>query len=135
MFVDAAAVADADRSQERRATEDLAHYLELMSGARPDIADTPETAAAALDGDTPVFIIGELALRTRPGLDNRLRDVVTAHPFVIVQRSSDGVERADGVASLDEVAFEGVNSLMDCLENKNDRPRQIVLRSVVEGIA
>ncbi len=39
-----------------------------------------------------------------------------------------------GEASLDEVAFEGVNALMDWLENKNDRPRQIVLRSAVEGI-
>lgn len=37
-----------------------------------------------------------------------------------------------GEASLDEVAYEGVNALMEVIAKKNERPRQILLHSKIE---
>jgi len=56
------------RRWERQAADDLAHYIELMTGARPAVADTPETIAAALKGDAPVLLVGEAALEEKRDL-------------------------------------------------------------------
>lgn len=98
--IDAAAGEDKARAMEAKAAEDLAHYIELMSGARPEIVDDAEAIAAALAADAPVFVLGELALRTRPALNDRLNAVVNPEPFVIGRRSNDRVERADGIVLL-----------------------------------
>ncbi len=100
--VDAETAEVEDRQREREAAEDLAYYIELMSGARPEIIDDPQQIETAFEGDAPVFIIGELALRTEPQLEQRLEDVIEPDPFVVGKRSRDGVERADGVTLLRE---------------------------------
>ena len=56
------------RRWERQAADDLAHYIELMTGARPALADTPEAITAALKGDAPVLLVGEAALEERRSL-------------------------------------------------------------------
>jgi hypothetical protein len=66
------------RVLERQAAEDLAHYIELMSGAHPTVVSDPDAIAAALVGDAPVFVIGELALKIRPELRTRLAAVAHA---------------------------------------------------------
>ncbi len=96
------AATDATRALERKAADDLVRYIEMMSGARPSIASDPEAIAAALDGNAPLFVIGELALTSRPELDDRLRAVIKADPFVVGKRSRAGVERADGIVLLRE---------------------------------
>ncbi|MFW6039411.1 MAG: DUF4838 domain-containing protein, partial [bacterium] len=72
IVVDAEATEDNDRQWERRAADDLAHYIELMTGARPTVTDEPEAIQAALDGDGPVLVVGELALRTEGALQEEL---------------------------------------------------------------
>ncbi len=66
------------RALERQAADDLAHYVELMSGAKPEILTDPARIRTALNGDAPVFVIGDLALRAEPSLRERLNKV--AHP-------------------------------------------------------
>src|SRR5689334_4814151 len=43
---------------EKRAADDLALYIGLMTGAKPTVAATEESAAAALKGSTPALVIG-----------------------------------------------------------------------------
>ncbi len=98
--IDAAAGTDDARAMEAKAADELAHYIELMSGARPELADDPEAIEAALAADMPVFLVGELALRTRPELNERLNAVVNPDPLVIGKQSVENVERADGIVLL-----------------------------------
>ncbi len=72
----------------RKTAEELAHYIEQMSGARPVIADEPEAVAAALASDAPVFILGELALNTLPELRKALQSAV---PATRVRRDGDAI--------------------------------------------
>ena len=76
-----------ERKYERQAADDLAKYIELMSGARPVIADTKEAIAAALKGKTPVFVVGELALETESSLNKKLASAAKERTFL----------RADGI--------------------------------------
>jgi len=79
---------------ERFAVEDLARCIELMTGARPAIADTPETIAAALaEKKKPVLIVGEEALKADPSLAKRLQDVAKSDPIL---RADAIVVRRDG---------------------------------------
>src|SRR5262245_53857732 len=47
---------------ERRAAEDLAKYIEMMTGARLRVAETRDAIEVALSSSRPVIIIGEQAL-------------------------------------------------------------------------
>ena len=98
--VEAAAATDKARVWEQQAATDLAHYIQVMTGARLSIVDEAESIAAALGSSSPVFIIGELALKTRPELNKRLAKVLKPDPFVIGPRSNDGVQRPDGIVLL-----------------------------------
>lgn len=99
--VEAGAGTENGRALERRAADELAQYIERMSGARPAVIDDQEAIAAALAGDAPVFIVGELALQSRPELNERLDSVLKPDPFVVGKRSrAGGVARADGVVLL-----------------------------------
>lgn len=67
---------------EKRAADDLAHYIEVMSGARPAIANTAPAITAALQGNAPVLIIGQLALETEPALKTALAQVAKKAPVL-----------------------------------------------------
>jgi hypothetical protein len=71
---------------ERRAADDLAKYIEMMTGARPNIV----TAAS---GNGPAFIIGSAALQADARLQNELNKVVKKNPVI---RADAIVVRRDG---------------------------------------
>ncbi len=58
---------------EKQAADDLAKTIELMSGARPAIANTEAAIGAALKSNQPLLIVGEEALRLEP----KLRPILT----------------------------------------------------------
>ncbi|MDP6355858.1 MAG: hypothetical protein QF473_12185 [Planctomycetota bacterium] len=79
------------RKWERQAADDLAYYIELMTGARPKVADTKEMIASALEGKTPVLLVGEAALEERPSLRKDLeraakKDYVLRPDAIVVHR-------------------------------------------------
>ena len=66
---------------EKQAAEDLAKYLEKMSGAKPALAGTAELALAALGQTTsPLFIVGQQALAAEPSLAAALAGVAKKNP-------------------------------------------------------
>lgn len=81
---------------EKKAAEDLGHYIELMSGAKPVLANTDATIAAALKAATPVLIVGEEALKSDPALKSRLaqtakKDPVLRADAIVLQRRGNRV--------------------------------------------
>jgi len=85
------------QSFERFAAEELARCIELMSGASPTMADTPQAIAAALkEKHRPVFLVGREALRVEPKLAKRLAKVAKQNPIlradaIVVQRAGNRV--------------------------------------------
>lgn len=73
---------------ELRAVEDLVKYIELMTGVRLPIIDTPDLIATAIASSQPVLIVGEQALRTNPALRSMLTGVLKKNPSL----------RTDGIA-------------------------------------
>ena len=67
---------------EKRGAADLAKYIELMAGAKPVIADTQGAIEAALKAKTPVFVVGEEALKAEPSLREALAKVAKKEPFL-----------------------------------------------------
>lgn len=67
---------------EKQAAADLVQYIVRMSGARPALADTDATLAAALKSDAPVLIVGALALQTEPSLAMALSKVAKKEPVL-----------------------------------------------------
>src|SRR6266567_3096651 len=53
---------------ERLAAEDLVKYIEMMTGAKLRVAETPDAIEAALSSSWPVMIVGEQALLAKPDL-------------------------------------------------------------------
>src|SRR4051794_18342292 len=47
---------------EKRAAADLAHYVGVMTGAKPALADTNAAAGAALKTEAPLLLVGAAAL-------------------------------------------------------------------------
>lgn len=78
-------VAAAAGPWERRAAEDLAHYIAAMTGARPAIV-----AAAPADG--AAILVGQAALAAEPALAAALRRVAKRDP--VVQADAIAVRRA-----------------------------------------
>jgi len=77
---------------ERMAADDLAKYIELMSGATPAIADTPSSITDALASRHPVFIVGSAAFRIDGNLMRRVKRVAKKDPglradAIVVRRS------------------------------------------------
>ncbi len=83
----------ASRKWEKLAALDLQKYIALMSGAKPQIADTPASIAAALKSDAPVFLVGQVALQTDGSLKDRLYKVAKNNP---VLRADAVVAKRDG---------------------------------------
>jgi hypothetical protein len=73
---------------EKRAAEDLALYIERMSGAKPALANTADAVSAALKADAPILIVGKAALAAEPSLAAALAKVAKAQPLL----------RADAIA-------------------------------------
>ena len=67
---------------ERLAAEDLAKYIEMMTGAKLPVADTPDAVEAALSSRRPLLIVGEQALLTKPDLRASLASVVKKNPYL-----------------------------------------------------
>ena len=70
------------RRWERRAADDLAKYIELMTGAQPKVLDAPAAVDGALKSGPPCFLVGELALRTNPKLKTKLNAVAKKNPTI-----------------------------------------------------
>src|SRR5688500_15078996 len=64
---------------EKRAGDDLVHFIHLMSGAKPVIANTDE-AIAALKPETPALVVGGAALKAEPSLQQALDKVAKKEP-------------------------------------------------------
>ena len=61
--------------QEAKAAEDLATYIEMMSGARPQIVN-------ALPVNGTIIVVGELAIRAEPTLEQALHGVIKKNPLL-----------------------------------------------------
>jgi hypothetical protein len=69
-------------NDEWRAANDLVKYIEMMTGARPQLATTREEIDAALKGKAPVLIVGEEALAAKPKWASRVRAAAKAKPIL-----------------------------------------------------
>lgn len=79
---------------EKLAAEDLAKYIEKMTGAKPEIISTDEQIKQFLSRkDIPLFIIGSLALKENPQLQKKLESVKKKNP---VLRADAIVIKTDG---------------------------------------
>ena len=67
---------------ERLAAEDLAKYIEMMTGVKLPIAETPDAIEAALASRRPLLIVGEEALMAKPDLRATLASVVKKAPYL-----------------------------------------------------
>ncbi|HPC29765.1 MAG TPA: DUF4838 domain-containing protein, partial [bacterium] len=93
---------------ERLAAEDLAVYIEKMTGARPEIINTEQEISKALTRkDIPLFIIGSLALKENPQLQKKIDAVKKKNP---VLRADAIVIKTDG----NRVYLAGSNEESNC---------------------
>jgi hypothetical protein len=82
---------------ERAAAEELVRCLELMTGAKPALADTPDAIAAALkEKKRPVLIVGTEALKADKRLSAALKKVAKPQPMlradaIIVKRDGNRI--------------------------------------------
>jgi len=68
--------------RERRAAEDLARYVERMSGAKVPVVSERRAIDAALRRDTPLLLVGQEAIRARPELRKTLSRVLKRRPHL-----------------------------------------------------
>ena len=79
---------------EKQAAADLVKYIERMTGAKPALAETAETVAAALKATTTTLIVGEEALRADASLKTALAKAAKPNPtlradaFVVRRKGS-----------------------------------------------
>ncbi len=67
---------------EKRAAEDLVHFIGLMTGAKPALANTEAAAANALRGNAPTLVVGSAALAVEPSLRQALDKVAKKDPVL-----------------------------------------------------
>jgi hypothetical protein len=67
---------------EKRAAEDLVHFIGLMTGGKPALADTEAAATTALKGTAPLLIVGSAALAAEPSLRQALDKVAKNDPVL-----------------------------------------------------
>ena len=75
------AAGKADRWQ-RRAAEDLAHYIGKMTGAEPAVLDDRAAIDRARTSGAACFLVGQAALRTNPPLRARLAAAAKKKPVL-----------------------------------------------------
>ncbi len=74
---------------EFQAANDLVKYIEMLSGAKPQLADTPESIDAALkDKVNPVLLVGSIAIQNNKGMESKLSGTAKKNPVL----------RADAIA-------------------------------------
>ena len=100
--------------EECLAAQDLAKYIQLMSGATVEIADTTEKIAKALKSNRPLLILGEEALKAEPSLGITLQKAVTRKKIlrsdaILLQRKGNRVYL---VGSNDESHYYAVAELL-----------------------
>ncbi len=78
---------------EKQAADDLAKYIELMTGAKLAIANTPGAIQAALKTKTPKIVLGQQAVTLQPNLRSALNSVLKKDPYL---RTDGIVLRRDG---------------------------------------
>lgn len=81
---------------EKQAATDLVKYIELMTSAKPALADTTEAIAAALSAKAPLLIVGEEALKADASLKAAIAKVAKPNPTLradafVVRRKSNRV--------------------------------------------
>ena len=81
---------------EKRAAADLVKYIELMSGAKPALANTDDAVTAALKSDVPLLVVGAAALKADPTLAQALAKVGKKEPVlrgdaIVLRRSGNRV--------------------------------------------
>ena len=79
-------------SWEHRAAAELATFIEMIVGARPALANSPDAAGP----DTPVFFVGQSALEVEPKLRQALAEVAKPDPVlradaIVIQRDGNRV--------------------------------------------
>ncbi len=68
---------------EKIAAEDLAKYIEKMTGARPEVISSQQEVETCLKRkDIPLFIIGSLAIKENPQLEKKLDAVKKKNPVL-----------------------------------------------------
>ncbi len=65
------------------AAADLVKYIEMMTGAKPRLANTREAIDAALEGKDPVILVGEEALKARPDFAARVKAAAKKNPMLM----------------------------------------------------
>lgn len=70
---------------------DLVHYVEMMSGAKLDLADTAPAIEQALAGNAPVLIVGKLALEQDASFAAAIRQA--AKPDPVLRADAIGIRR------------------------------------------
>jgi len=81
---------------EKRAAGDLIHYIEKMTGGKPKLASTPEALKDALNGNSPLLIVGQAALDANGSLQTALDKVAKPNPVlradaIVVRRKGNRV--------------------------------------------
>ena len=81
---------------EKRAAADLVRCIKQITGGEPKLANTAETIAAALKAQTPVILVGQIALATEPALKQALAKVAKPNPHlradaIVVKRAGNRV--------------------------------------------
>lgn len=81
---------------EKQAATDLQKYIGMMTGAKPALADAPASLGTALKAATPVFFIGQEALKADPSLQQALDKVKKKNPVaradaVVVRRAGNRI--------------------------------------------
>jgi len=67
---------------ERQGAYDLAHYIDMMTGAVLPIAETPEVIEKALASERPLLILGREAFEAKPELRAVLAEKLKKHPYI-----------------------------------------------------
>ena len=67
---------------EKRAAEDLANYIEMITGVRLDIAKTPQAISAAMQTKMSQLVLGQEALKLQPDLQSALNAVLKKKPHL-----------------------------------------------------
>ena len=67
---------------ERRAADDLAKYIGMMSGDQPAVASSEATISAAMEGTRPLLLVGQQALELKPVLNDAVNAVLKKDPHL-----------------------------------------------------
>lgn len=82
--------------EEARAAGDLVKYINLMSGATPQLANTPAAIAQAKKSRGPILFVGQAALDAKPSLKNDLKKlrpkrVILHYDAIVLRRDGNRV--------------------------------------------